>query len=296
MVLPDTITEIDCCAFACCDSLKKLVIPKTIERIDKKAFENSDKLAVVSNEFIADWYGSACGRNIQLGFYEGCKMGYDFSEEVVRRNEKVYGKHGEEKQIFLIAEDERVYPVIKRIKKWKYTTGECSNIEYDVIKDLSEETFLIERAKKSGFILIYGENPEIIKERITDYNGVVITSSQLPDLCKFMAFTETLSFALGKPEISSVNEEILKDFFHNAEAIDIEVKDLPYDEYNSEVLSADKEKALLCISYTYKHSAEIQGEFYEKYVKGFKYHIMRKNVIGCSAEARIITVKRRGEN
>lgn len=196
-------------------------------------------------------------------------------------------------KIYLIAEDEMAFPVIKRIKKLKYSTGECSNINYTVMKGLCEYEILsvIEQAKKRKFILIYGKNCEAIKERITDYDGVVITSSQLPDVHKFIAFTETLSFALEENELSTVSAATLKEFFHNVKTIDLELKSHSDDKYNLEPLSYEKDRVLFSMCYPSCYADDIESRFYNKGISGYRYHMMHRRNGVAPIEWRIILVK-----
>lgn len=200
-------------------------------------------------------------------------------------------------KIYLIAEDEKAYPVIKRIKKWKYSTGECSNINYTVLKGLSEDEVLsvIERAKKRKLILIYGDNCEDIKKRITDYDGVIITSSQLPDMDKFIAFAETLSFAFENNELSTFGAATVKEFFHNVETIDLELMTLGDKSYHLEPLSTEKDRVLFSMSYPSCYADDIESQFYDKYFKRYDYNMMHRRNGMTRVEARIIIVREKRE-
>ena len=209
------------------------------------------------------------------------------SEIAEKLREKIVDK------IYLIAEDEKAYPVIKRIKKWKYTTGECSNIDYTVLKGLCEDEILsvIDRAKKRKLILIYGDNCEDIKQRITDYDGVIITSSQLPDMDKFIALTETLSFAFEKNELTTFSSSNVKEFFHNVETIDFELMDLDDKSYHLEPLSTEKDRVLFSASYPSCYACDIESRFYDTHFKGFDYNMMHRRNGKAHMEARIIIVR-----
>ncbi len=150
---------------------------------------------------------------------------------------------------------------------------------------------IIEQAKKRKLILIYGKNCEVIKERITDYDGVVITSSQLPVVHKFIALTETLSFALEENELSTVNAAILKEFFHNVETIDLELKSYSDDKYNLEPLSNGKDRVLFSMCYPLCYADDIESRFYNKGISGYRYHMMHRRNGVTPIEWRIILVR-----
>lgn len=301
LIIPDSVIEIGADAFCGCPNLKKLVIPKTMERMDRSIFENQD-ISVISNELIENWEGFEYIGNIILGFLEGCETGYGFSENVKRKNLEYIKKLDEDLRgktqgrIFLIAEDETAYPVVKELRKWKYLSGECGNIDCKSIKGLSVEEIssVIETAKKSDLILIYGENCDLIKKRINDYDGVVITSSQLPDERKFIAVMQTLSFALEDNEISSVNAVVLKEFFHNVETIDIELRNLYRDnkENDLEPILTERDRVFFSDSYPVKLAQKITKIIHKSNLEKFKYYMChQRDIEQPLIEARIILVK-----
>jgi len=299
--IPNSVREIGSEAFFSCNSLKKLIIPKTVRTIDRSAFMCCYNLSVVSDELIEDWesiehWGWSGGKeNIIQGFIEGCRTGHDFSEEVRRKNTEYIEKH---KQIFLITEEENHFPALMRMRKSQHNIGEFSNFNYSIISNLSGNKikYAIEEARKRDFILIYGENCETIKELITDYDGVIITSSQLPDEDKFIALAETLSFALDNNELSTVNAQVMKEFFHNVESIDFELKDMLYDRNNLEPVWTTKDRVLFSMSYPEWHAQKVREEQYERFLKGFKYNMAHERRDSNFIEARIILVREKKES